>query len=54
MTVAELRERLDSCDPDDLVELHVTHGGRDAYLMLEDVSSCNIEAVTFLDGGVLK
>ena len=53
MTVAELRERLDTCDSDDLVEIHVVTEGRDYYLMLNGVSSCNIEAVTFLDGGTL-
>ena len=54
MTVAKLRERLDACNPDNTVEIHIVNEGRDNYLMLKDVSSCDIEAVTFLDGGVLK
>lgn len=54
MTVAELRERLDACNPDDIVEIHIVNGGRDNYLMLKDISSCDIEAVTFLDGGKLN
>ena len=50
MTVAELRERLDACNPDDIVVMHVAANSRGNCPILEDVSSCDIEEVTFLHG----
>jgi len=51
MTVAELRELLAECDPDNTVELHYVKATRDRYVMVEGLSSCEIQGVTFLDGG---
>ena len=51
MTVTELRERLDACDSDDLIQMHVSFDGKDYYRFVEGITSCNIDAVTFLDGG---
>lgn len=49
MTVAELRERLEACNPGDLIQMHISFDGKDYYRFVEGVTSCDIEAVTFLE-----
>ena len=49
MTVAELRELLANCNPDNIVEVHVVNNA-DRYLVVQGLTSDDIEAVTFLDG----
>lgn len=54
MTVSELREQLGMCDPDGLIQMHVSFDGKDYYRFVEGITSCDVEAVTFLDGGAVK
>lgn len=54
LTVAKLTALLADCNPDDIVEVHVIVNDRDVYLMVRGLTSDDIEAVTFLDGGILN
>lgn len=50
LTVAKLQELLADCNSDDIVEVHVVVNDADRYLVVQGLSSDDIEAVTFFDG----